>query len=114
MLTYPTTQTIPLAANDDGVIRVVGTRIGLDIIVDEYNSGATPEEIAYNYDSLSLADVYAVFAHYLAHKSEIDLYISELDQRAEKIQKDLEKKYGLDDLRQQLLNRQAKTNEISG
>jgi len=66
MLTYPATQNVPLISNDDGVIRVEGTRLGLELIVDEYNSDTTPEIIAYNYAPLSLADVYAVIAYYLA------------------------------------------------
>ena len=104
MLTYPVTQAIPLTTNENGVILIVGTRIGLELIVEEYNSGAMPDEIAYNYDPLSLADVYAVIAYYLAHKSDVDDYINELDQRSEKIRQDTESKYGLDEVRQRLRN----------
>lgn len=108
MLTYPETQAIPLTTTKDGVICIKGTRIGLDIVVDEYNAGMAPEEIAYNYPALSLADVYAVITYYLSHKGEVDRYVEELNQRAEQIRQKIEAQYGTDDLRQRLNNQQSR------
>lgn len=91
MLIYPETQVIPLTTTKDGVIRVTGTRIGLDIIVEEYNAGMSPEEIAYNYPSLTLANTYAVITYYLQNKSDVDEYIYQLNQEAEKTRQAVEK-----------------------
>ena len=83
MLSYPETHIIPLTTTPEGVVQVAGTRIGLDIVVEEYNAGMSAEEIAYNYPSLSLSDVYAVITYYLLHKNEVDRYIAQLHQQAE-------------------------------
>ena len=107
MLTYPKTQAIPLTTTENGVIRVVGTRIGLDIIVDEYNSGVSPEEIVYNYPSLSLANVYAVITYYLENKGDVDNYISRLTREAEHRRQSLENEYGLETIRQRLIAQQS-------
>jgi uncharacterized protein (DUF433 family) len=59
------TTPLPLATDNDGVIRVTGTRISLDLVVEVFQDGATPEEIAIQYPSLSLPVVYAVISYYL-------------------------------------------------
>jgi uncharacterized protein (DUF433 family) len=46
----------------DGAVRVAGTRVTLDTIVAAFDAGATAEEIAQHYSSISLADVYSVIA----------------------------------------------------
>jgi uncharacterized protein (DUF433 family) len=100
MLTYPSTQTIPLYTSEEGYIRVAGTRIGLEIIIDAFNAGATPEEITYNYDTLQLPHIYSIVAYYLSHKPEVDAYLAQLDERTERIRQKTESQYGLEKLRQ--------------
>lgn len=39
------TETIPLALNEDGVLRVSGRRVTLDTVVGAFREGATPEEM---------------------------------------------------------------------
>jgi len=68
-------ESIPLVADAQGVLRIVGTRVTLDAIVEWYSTGSTPEEIAQSDPSLQLADVYAVLTYYLRHKSEVDAYL---------------------------------------
>jgi uncharacterized protein (DUF433 family) len=108
MLTYPETQIIPLTTTAEGVIRVAGTRIGLDIVVEEYNAGMSPEEIAYNYPTLTLANTYAVITYYLQNKSDVDDYIETLNQQAEKTRQAVESQYGHGLIRQRLNARQAR------
>ncbi len=62
-------------------IRLNGTRMSLDTIVEEFNKGAEPKEIAENYPTLNLEQVYAAITYYLHNKAEVDAYI----QRGEKI-----------------------------
>ena len=107
MLTYPETQTVPLTTTKNGVIRVTGTRIGLDIVVEEYNAGMSPEEITYNYPSLYLAKVYAVITYYLSHKTEVDQYVERLNQQAEQTRQFVETQHGLDSIRQRLIAQQV-------
>ena len=49
-------QPVPLDADGDGVIRVRGTRITLDTVVEAFRHGATAEEITQQYPTLSLAE----------------------------------------------------------
>jgi hypothetical protein len=51
------------------------------LVVDQYERGMPPEEIARAYDTLVLADVYAVIAYYLRHRDEVQAYMKrrELD-----------------------------------
>jgi uncharacterized protein (DUF433 family) len=75
----------PLQANEDGVILVGKTRVTLDNIVSVFNQGATAEEIVNRYPSLNLADVYATIAFYLKHQSEVEAYLQQRQQQAQKI-----------------------------
>lgn len=52
----------PLKEDADGVLRVAGTRVSLDSIVNAFDTGATAEEIAYRYPALEIASVYEVIA----------------------------------------------------
>lgn len=67
----------------NGGIRIVGTRIGLEQIVDAYEAGATPEEIASRYRALSLEEIYASITYYLANQSQIKLYMQQLQREDE-------------------------------
>lgn len=58
---------VPLAKSDDGVIRVGGTRVTLETVVTAFDAGSTPEEIAQDYATLKLDDIYAVITYYLRH-----------------------------------------------
>lgn len=71
-----TTDTIPLVADADGVMRVRGTRVTLETILAAFGEGATAEEIAQQYPSISLADAYQVIGHYLRHSAELDPYLA--------------------------------------
>src|SRR5438067_667460 len=72
-----TVGTIPKVVRKDkhGVLRVGDTRVILDLVVHAFNEGMTAAEIQYNYDSLTLADVYAAIGYYLHNKAEVDEYI---------------------------------------
>ena len=55
----------------DGVVYVGETRVTMDCVVEMFDHGASPEEIVVEYDSLSLADVYAVITYYLRNREEV-------------------------------------------
>lgn len=70
-------QTVPLTTTPAGVVRVSGTRVPLETIVRAFHQGATPEEIAQDYSTLTLPQVYAVVAYYLANQAAVDRYVAE-------------------------------------
>lgn len=57
-------------------IRVKGTRIGIETILDDYFEGISPEEIAARYRSLSLEQVYATITFYLHNRKKLDDYLN--------------------------------------
>jgi uncharacterized protein (DUF433 family) len=67
-------QVVPLAMGDDGVLRVGETRVTMDTVVAAFDAGCTCEEIAQQYPSLRLSDIYVVVGYYLNHRDELKAY----------------------------------------
>ena len=101
-----TTETIPIQTNSDGVIRVSNTRVTLDTIVSAFNGGATAEEIAQQYPTVPLADVYYVIGYYLHNRNEVDAYLVKREVEAETIQKENEARNNPIGIRERLLAKQ--------
>jgi uncharacterized protein (DUF433 family) len=81
---------VPLDRLPNGVLRVAGTRIGLDLVIGAYKAGQTPEQIVEAYDSLRLADVYALIAYYLDHTTEVETYLREYEETAREVRRKIE------------------------
>lgn len=105
MLNVATVEPIPLATDANGVIRVAGTRVTLDTVIDTFMTGASPEEIAEDFPVLRLDDVYAVLTYYLRHRVEVDTYLRERRARAEGIRREIEAHSPQTGLRDRLLAR---------
>ncbi|MBW4645800.1 MAG: DUF433 domain-containing protein [Goleter apudmare HA4340-LM2] len=59
-------------------IRIKGTRIGIETILYEYIYRCkTPEEIAEQFHTVTLEQVYATILYYLHHRSEVDAYLED-------------------------------------
>lgn len=76
---------LPLATDADGVVRVGGTRVTLDTLVEAFHEGLTAEEMAQQYPSVALADIYAVLGYYLRRRSEVDAYLDEGRRQAREV-----------------------------
>jgi len=100
-------ETIPLETDSSGVIRVAGTRVTLDTIVEVYEAGSRAEEIAQHYPSLEVADVYAVVTYYLRHRDEVQGYLAKRRKQAEEIRREAEAGHDHESLRERLLARLA-------
>jgi len=59
---------IPLVPDRNGVLHIAGTRVTLDGVVGMYEAGASPEQIADEYDGLTLGQIYGVIFYYLRHE----------------------------------------------
>ncbi|HEY0466691.1 MAG TPA: DUF433 domain-containing protein [Polyangiaceae bacterium] len=80
----------PIAKDEDGVLRVAGTRVTLDSIVTAFDLGATPEEIVQRYPSVDLASAYALIAYVLRHRESVDVYLMERSKAASDVQTEVE------------------------
>jgi len=65
----------PMQEDAHGVLRIAGTRVTLDSLVERYDQGASAEEIALGFKSLKLHEVYAALGYYLAHRGALDAYL---------------------------------------
>ena len=100
------TTTVPLSSDQSGVLRVAGTRVSLDSIVYAFDEGATPEEIAQDFPTLALADIYSVLGYYLQHRAEVEEYLDQRKEQRAKLKEALEAKFNPQGLRERLLARQ--------
>jgi len=106
MATLTTTEIIPLETDADGVMRISNTRVTLDTIVTAFQDGATAEEIAQQYPTVPLADVYYVIGYYLHKKEEVESYLEKRSQEADKLQKQMEARFNPIGIRERLTARQ--------
>jgi uncharacterized protein (DUF433 family) len=102
-----TAEPVPLVVGNDGVARVRGTRVTLDTLVDAFQNGATAEEIAQQYPTVALADVYAIVAFYLHHQAEVDTYVREGKMEAERLRVQIEQRFPPNGIRDRLLARRS-------
>ena len=103
----------PLEMDADGVVRVGGTRVTLDTLVAAFQDGATAEEIAHQYPSLDLADVYAALGYYLRRRSEVEAYLRQRRQQAAEIRKQNEARFDPHGVRDRLLARRAGSKNVT-
>jgi uncharacterized protein (DUF433 family) len=65
----------PLQIDQEGVVRIGNSRITLDLVVEQYENGMSPEDMVRAYDTLDLADVHAAISYYLRHRDEVRAYL---------------------------------------
>jgi uncharacterized protein (DUF433 family) len=93
MIALPATVTLPLTLDDQGAIRISGTRVTLDTVIARYQQGDSPEAIRDGFDTLPLNDIYAVIAYYLAHRDEVDVYLQRREEEAQRLRQEVEASY---------------------
>jgi uncharacterized protein (DUF433 family) len=106
-LVVETTEPVPLVADVDGVIRVKGTRVTLDTVAEAFGRGATAEEIAQQYPTLALADVYAVLGYLLRHQSKVASYLEQRAARSAAVHDENERRFDPQGIRARLLARRG-------
>jgi uncharacterized protein (DUF433 family) len=80
----------PLRVEEGGVVRVGKSRVSLDLVVEQYENGMTPEELVRAYDTLNLADVHAAIAYYLRHREEVRAYLERREEEAKALRAKIE------------------------
>ena len=66
---------VPLEIWDDGSIRVGGTRLLLDTVLDGFNMGESPEEIARVHGGLAVEIIRQAIWYYERNREEIEEYL---------------------------------------
>jgi uncharacterized protein (DUF433 family) len=86
-------------------MRVGGTRVTLDTVVEAYQEGVDAEGIVSQYDSLRLADVHAVISYYLEFRPEVEQYLETRRRQAEAVRQEVEARTPQAGIRERLLAR---------
>ena len=86
----PLTVTVPLREEPPGVFRVGDSRVLLELVLQAFRRGETPEGIVRSYRSLALADVYAVISRYLTNPAPFEEYLRRCEEDADVVRQKLE------------------------
>ena len=86
----PLSVSVPLREDPPAVFRVGKSHVLLELVIDAFKAGATPEAIVQSYDTLSLTDVYAVVSRYLADAAPFEDYFRKCNAGAEKTRHKIE------------------------
>ncbi|MPZ67788.1 MAG: DUF433 domain-containing protein [Pseudonocardiaceae bacterium] len=105
MLLEVAPEPVPLLTDADGVVRVGRSRVTLDTVVAAFRTGATAEEIAQQYPSVDLVEIYAVITYYLRHRSEVEEYLRARERMAAEVRADNEARFDPVGIRERLLAR---------
>jgi uncharacterized protein (DUF433 family) len=106
-MTAEVVDAIPLSKDAHGVYRVGGSRVTLDLVVRAFNRGATPEEIAQDFPSIQLPDIYQVIGYYLKHDSELAEYFDRRNREEQAMLEAHQEEWSPRGLRERLLARRA-------
>jgi len=99
------TEPLPLTPDADGTVRVGGTRVTLDTLVEAFHEGLTAEEMAQQYPSVALADIYAIIGYYLRRRNEVEAYLEERRLQAREVRELNEARTDPRGIRERLLAR---------
>jgi hypothetical protein len=110
----PLTVRVPLREDPPGVFRVGKSRVLLELVLRAFKGGATPEAIVQSYDTLNLADVYAVLSRYLAAPGPFDDYLRIREEAAAETRRRIEASQEPQGNLREILLARAKAKEDAG
>jgi uncharacterized protein (DUF433 family) len=102
-----TMQKVPLTRDEDGVWRIIGSRVSLDSIVGQFKAGATAEQIQEDFPSVALSDIYSLIAYYLCNSRAVGDYLGEQARATQGVRQQVESDLDTKELRDRLRQRRA-------
>ena len=78
------------------------------MIVRQFKSGATTEQIQEDFPSLTLSDIYSVIAYFLQHPRAVEDHLCEQAEAAEEVRREVESHFETRELRDRLRQRRAR------
>ena len=64
-------------------IQIKGTRVGIEVVIEKFLEGASPEEIQRHHPHLTFKQIYATITCYLFNQERVDAYIKAGRKRVE-------------------------------
>jgi hypothetical protein len=90
---------------------VGNSRVLLELVLRAFKAGATPEAIVQSYDTLDLADVYAVVSRYLAAPGPFEEYLRLREESGAETRRKIEEFQGPQGNLRTILQARAKAKE---
>ncbi|MDX1945711.1 MAG: DUF433 domain-containing protein [Pirellulaceae bacterium] len=103
---------LPLRIDPGNVIRVGRSRVSLDLVVEQYENGMSPEDLVRAYETLKLAEVHAAIAFYLSHYDEVSAYLAKRKEEADSFRQQIEEARPKIS-REELESRRARENDVA-
>ena len=91
MIQLEAKQTVPLTMDEDGAIRVKGSRVTLDVILSRFKRGDSAEDIQESFPTITLGRIYGALTYYLEHKRDVETYLRGRSREAERLHQFWEK-----------------------
>lgn len=105
MIKLEATQDAPLTMDEDGTIRIAGSRVSLDALVRQFKLGATAEQIQEDFPSLTLREVYGAIYYYLDQVEAVEEYLRQREQDAAETRRFIDEQPGSRALRARITAR---------
>ncbi len=101
------TSKLPLKKDSERVIRVIETRVTLDVVIGAFKNGATCEEIVLQYPVLNMGDVYLIIGFYLKNREVVEQYLEIQNAESAPVRQKIEAKFPTSRIRKHLLDRHS-------
>lgn len=92
----------PLRLDDDGTIRIIGSRVSLDSIIQQFKLGATAEQIQEDFPTLTLREIYGAIYYYLDNTEVTEEYLRQQESAEEETRLFIDERLPSDSLRERL------------
>ena len=109
MIEVEARQRVPLTLAEDGTIRLTGSRVTLDSVLDEFKRGATAEQIHDDFPSLPLRSIYGAISYYLEHTRAVEEYLGRQREAGEETRRFIEERQESAGLRNRVRARQSES-----
>ncbi|MCX7992279.1 MAG: DUF433 domain-containing protein, partial [Fimbriimonadales bacterium] len=98
---------LPVRIESNGAVRVGDSRVTLEIVLEAFLQGETPEQVVQSYPTLNLADVCCLYAHYSVNRQLFEKYLEASRQQSESVREMIESAYPTEDLRERIKQKRA-------
>ena len=104
MIALEEKQTIPITVEEDGSWKVTGTRVTVEVLIEQFKRGSTPEQILDDFPTVPLASIYEIIGYYLSNQQIVEEYITNRGIEAKEIQSKFEDQPGMENIRKKISN----------
>jgi len=98
---------LPVRVEPNGAVRIGDTRVTLEVVLEAFLQGETPEQVVEGYPTLSLADVCCLYAYYCANTQLFEEYLESSRQQSQAIREAIESAYPTESLRKRIKQKRA-------